>query len=115
MVFNREVDDALPLDNILKPEPRLRGLLMRLDRSKVKPWLFTNAYITHAERVLGLLGITDLFEGITYCDYGKMPLICKPNSAMYERAEEEAKAKGAEKCFFVGGFSSRIRHEHNFL
>ncbi|KAJ5505591.1 HAD-superfamily hydrolase subfamily IA variant 3 [Penicillium expansum] len=74
MVFNHEVDDALPLDSILRPSPTLRALLLRLDRSKVKPWLLTNAYISHAARVLKLLGIDDLFEGITYCDYGSLPL-----------------------------------------
>lgn len=69
--FNKEVDDALPLDIIIKPSHQLRQLLADIDKSKVKLWLFTNAYITHAQRVVRLLGIEDMFEGITYCDYNK--------------------------------------------
>jgi pyrimidine and pyridine-specific 5'-nucleotidase len=103
--FNREVDDALPLDSILKPDPHLRKLLEDLDPSKVKLWLLTNAFITHAERVVRLLGVDDLFEGMTFCDYGASKLICKPHPEMFEKAEQEAKASSTDQCFFVGKFS----------
>lgn len=102
LAFNREVDDALPLDNILKPDPKLRKLLESLDTTKVKPWLLTNAYVTHAKRVVELLGIEDLFEGVTYCDYGKLPLVCKPSQDMYAKAEKEAGAPSKDQCYFVG-------------
>ena len=100
--FNREVDDALPLDDILKPDATLRELLEDLDRTKVKPWLLTNAYVTHGKRVVRLLGVDDLFEGITYCDYSQPKLVCKPSTEMWEKAEKEAGASGIEKCYFVG-------------
>lgn len=100
--FNVEVDDALPLDSILKPDPKLRQLLESLDTSKVKPWLLTNAYVNHAKRVVGLLGVDDLFEGVTYCDYGQLPLVCKPSQDMYAKAEQEAGAPSTESCYFVG-------------
>jgi pyrimidine and pyridine-specific 5'-nucleotidase len=100
--FNYEVDDALPLDDILKPDPKLRKLLESLDTTKVKPWLLTNAYVSHGKRVVKLLGVEDLFEGITYCDYGQLPLVCKPSQEMYAKAEKEAGAPSAESCFFVG-------------
>ena len=45
--YNTKVDDALPLDDIIKPDPKLRTFLKTIDRTKVKLWLFTNAYITH--------------------------------------------------------------------
>ncbi|KAL9013800.1 MAG: hypothetical protein Q9173_001528 [Seirophora scorigena] len=77
--YNREVDDALPLDGLITPNPELRQLLEAIDTSKVKLWLFTNAHITHGQRVVRLLEIDDLFEGITFCDYRKMPFICKPH------------------------------------
>ncbi|KAL8840678.1 MAG: hypothetical protein Q9176_003791 [Flavoplaca citrina] len=99
--FNKEVDDALPLDDIITPNPQLRRLLADIDRTKVKLWLFTNAYITHAQRVIRLLGIEDMFEGITYCDYGKIPITCKPYTEMYRKAEIEAGASSADDCFFV--------------
>lgn len=100
--FNYEVDDALPLDSILKPDPKLRKLLESLDTSKVKPWLLTNAYVNHAKRVVRLLGIEDLFEGVTFCDYSQLPLVCKPSQEMYAKAEKEAGAPSTESCFFVG-------------
>lgn len=100
--FNRQVDDALPLDTILKPDPKLRAFLESFDRSKVKLWLLTNAYVTHGKRVVKLLGIADLFEGITYCDYGAEKLICKPHPDMYKKAEEQAGVPSTNKCYFVG-------------
>lgn len=102
--YNRKVDDALPLDDIITPDPVLRTLLEDMDRTKVKLWLFTNAHITHGKRVVKLLGIEDLFEGITYCDYGQETMICKPHAEMYDKAEAEAGAKSAEKCYFVGRY-----------
>lgn len=102
--FNREVDDALPLDSVITPDPQLRKLLADIDRTKVKPWLFTNAYINHAQRIIRLLGVEDMFEGITFCDYGKWPFVCKPHQEMYRKAEEEAGASSIEDCYFVGKF-----------
>lgn len=102
LAFNYEVDDALPLDDILKPDPKLRKLLESLDTTKVKPWLLTNAYVSHGKRVIKLLGVEDLFEGMTYCDYGQLPLVCKPSQEMYAKAEKEAGAPSTESCYFVG-------------
>ncbi|KAI4102261.1 MAG: hypothetical protein L6R37_004511 [Teloschistes peruensis] len=100
--YNREVDDALPLDGLITPNPDLRKLLEDIDTSSVKPWLFTNAYVTHGQRVVKLLGIEDLFEGMTFCDYNKLPFICKPHSEMFRKAEVEAGAPSTKNCYFVG-------------
>lgn len=102
MEYNSKVDDAIPLDGIIKPSPELKELLADLDRSKVKPWLFTNAYINHARRVVRLLEIEEYFEGVTYCDYSSIPLVCKPHTAMYQKAMKEAGVGKYEDCFFVG-------------
>lgn len=102
--YNRKVDDALPLDDIITPDPILRTLLEDMDRTKVKLWLFTNAHITHGKRVVKLLAVDDLFEGMTYCDYGQKTMICKPHAEMYDKAEVEAGAESVEKCYFVGQF-----------
>ncbi|KAF2239807.1 pyrimidine 5-nucleotidase [Viridothelium virens] len=99
--YNAKVDDALPLENIIQPDPRLRELLQDVDITKVKLWLFTNAYITHGKRVVRLLGIDDLFEGITYCDYGAERLLCKPHEDMYRKAQKEAGEKSPDECYFV--------------
>jgi pyrimidine and pyridine-specific 5'-nucleotidase len=100
--YNAKVDDALPLEGIIKPNPELRQLLEDIDKSKVKMWLLTNAYVNHAKRVLRLLGIEDLFEGLTYCNYAEQPLICKPDPRMFQRAMEQAGVERMEDCFFVG-------------
>ena len=107
MEFNTLVDDALPLDGVITPDPALKNLLEDMDKKKIKLWAFTNAYVTHAKRVLRLLGVEGLFEGVTYCDYGEWPFVCKPMGEMFEKAEREAgvtKEAGVEgaQCFFVG-------------
>lgn len=101
MEFNTLVDDALPLDGVITPDPALQNLLEDMDKNKIKLWAFTNAYVTHAKRVLRLLGVEELFEGVTYCDYAEWPLVCKPMGEMFEKAEREA-GVGRGECYFVG-------------
>ncbi|KAF2402015.1 pyrimidine 5-nucleotidase [Trichodelitschia bisporula] len=99
--FNAKVDDALPLEDVLKPDPKLRELLEDADKTKVRLWLFTNAYVNHGKRVVRLLGVDDLFEGITFCDYGASEFIAKPRPAMYEKAMREAGVNSVQDCYFV--------------
>jgi pyrimidine and pyridine-specific 5'-nucleotidase len=100
--YNRQVDDALPLESIISPDPELRQLLEDMDKTKVKLWLFTNAYVSHGQRVVRLLGVDDLFEGMTFCDYSQPVMICKPHAKMYEKAMNEAGVKEFNHCYFVG-------------
>jgi pyrimidine and pyridine-specific 5'-nucleotidase len=99
--YNRLVDDALPLENVLHRDEKLRSLLLSVDKTKVKLWLFTNAYLTHGLRVVKLLGVDDLFEGITYCDYSSPPLVCKPKREAYELAMRQSGAKDPAQCYFI--------------
>lgn len=102
--YNKEVDDALPLEHILRPDPALRLMLQSIDRTKVKKlWLFTNAYKNHGNRCVKLLGIDDLFDGITYCDYGQVPLICKPKAEMFDKVMKEAGVPfhRKDRCLYV--------------
>ena len=102
LAYNAEVDDALPLDGIIKKDDGLRRLLQSFDRSKVKLWLFTNGYVTHAKRVVRLLGVEDQFEGITFCDYSRVPLVAKPHDEIFDKAERQAGApSGGGGCYFV--------------
>ena len=110
LAYNREVDDALPLDDVIKPDPQLRTLLKDMDKRKVKLWLFTNAHITHARRVVRLLGVEDLFEGITYCDYAAKVLLAKPHKEMFDKAEREAGVTLREECYFVDDSALNCRH-----
>ncbi|KAJ5107202.1 hypothetical protein N7456_003877 [Penicillium angulare] len=112
MVYNHEVDDAIPLDLLLGQDRRLQDLLKRLDVGKVKPWLLTNAFINHADRVLKLLGVEEFFEGITYCDYGKAPIVCKPTQEMFKRAEQEAGVVIPGSCFLVDDSYQNCQSAH---
>jgi pyrimidine and pyridine-specific 5'-nucleotidase len=100
--YNKQVDDALPLESIIDPDPDLRKMLQDMDRSKVKLWLFTNAYVTHGKRVVRLLGVEDMFEGMTFCDYDREKMVCKPHPEMFEKAMREAGVSSPKDCYFVG-------------
>ncbi|KAF2027560.1 hypothetical protein EK21DRAFT_114647 [Setomelanomma holmii] len=84
--FNRVVDDALPLEELIRLDPEITQLFQDIDRTKVKLWLFTSAYINHARRVIRILGIGDHFDGLTYCDYGASAMRCKPHIDMFNKA-----------------------------
>ncbi|CAG9997782.1 unnamed protein product [Clonostachys byssicola] len=99
--YNAKVDDALPLEDIIKPDPELRALLQDIDKSKVTMWLLTNAYSTHGKRVVRLLGVDDLFEGLTFCDYAEEPLLCKPHPDMFKKAMRQAGVEEYGDCYFV--------------
>lgn len=104
MQYNQEVDDSLPLHKILKPDPELREMILNLKKSaKVKRlWLFTNAYKTHGLRVIRLLGLADLFDGLTFCDYSKQErFICKPDPRIFEKALHDAGVKDPRNAYFV--------------
>ncbi|RKU45775.1 hypothetical protein DL546_001823 [Coniochaeta pulveracea] len=99
--YNSKVDDALPLESVIKPDQELKDLLADIDRSKVKLWLFTNAYVTHGKRVIKLLELEDVFDGITYCDYASTPFVCKPQTEAFVRAMKQAGVEKMEDCFFI--------------
>ncbi|TAK11155.1 MAG: pyrimidine 5'-nucleotidase [Anaerolineae bacterium] len=71
----------LPLHKYISPDPTLRSALQSIPLPK---WIFTNADHSHATRVLRLVGIEDLFEGII--DVWKMDFIPKPDPIVYRRA-----------------------------
>lgn len=108
MKYNADVDDSLPLEDCLKEDKALREFLESIDRSQVRIWILTNAYINHAKRVLTLLGVADLFEGITFCDYREGELICKPYPEFYARAMREAGITDKKCCYFVDDSMTNI-------
>ncbi|SCU83016.1 LAFA_0D01288g1_1 [Lachancea sp. 'fantastica'] len=110
--YNKMVDDALPLHDILKPDPALREMLIKLRKSKKvdKMWLFTNAYKNHGLRCVRLLGVADLFDGITYCDYSQRDnLICKPDPQAFERAKLQSGLGDYKNAWFVDDSGSNIK------
>lgn len=101
MYFNKQVDDSLPLEDLLEEDVQLQQTFARFDRTKVKLWLLTNAHVTHAQRVVSILGVGQYFEGITFCDYASGKLVLKPSQKMYAVAERDADVGHAQQCFFV--------------
>ncbi|CCH61104.1 hypothetical protein TBLA_0E00430 [Henningerozyma blattae CBS 6284] len=110
--YNDMVDDALPLQDIIKPNLKLRQLLIKLRESKRfdKLWLFTNAYKNHALRCVRLLGIADMFDGITYCNYENYDaIICKPDSQAFEIAKLQSGLGDYRNCWFIDDSGNNIK------
>ncbi|WAQ88606.1 hypothetical protein PtA15_10A25 [Puccinia triticina] len=84
--YDKNCDLAIPLEDILSPDPKLRQLLLDIDRSKARVWCITNAYKTHALRVLKIMDLSDLFEGVVSCDYTNPNFHCKPEKEYYQEA-----------------------------
>jgi len=84
--YDKNCDLAIPLEDILSPDPKLRQLLMDIDRSKARVWCITNAYKTHALRVLKIMNLADLIEGVVSCDYTNFHFHCKPEKEYYQEA-----------------------------
>lgn len=109
--YNTMVDDSLPLQDILRPNWKLREILGRLKSAGRidKLWLFTNAYKNHGLRVVRLLGIADMFDGITYCDYSRTDtLICKPDQRAFEKAKLESGLGDYKNAWFVDDSAKNI-------
>lgn len=83
--YNRKVDDSLDLKLVLQYKPELREMLLQIKNSGEFDmlWLVTNAYKNHALRVVSFLGLGDIFDGLTYCDYSLIPIVCKPMKEFY--------------------------------
>ena len=116
MEYNKVVDDALPLDKILTPNPKLRNLLLDLKKSgKVERlWLFTNAYKNHGLKVIELLGLGDIFDGLSFCDYNNFPLICKPMEGAFEKAFIESGAVKKENVYFIDDSEINVKAARKF-
>ncbi|GJE84191.1 pyrimidine 5-nucleotidase [Phanerochaete sordida] len=99
--FDKKCDGSLPLEEMIKPDPHLRQLLQDIDRSKARVWALTNAYKTHAHRVLRILGVDDLIEGVIFCDYGNPKFSCKPEPQFYLDAMQKAAVSDPKKIFFI--------------
>lgn len=81
------------LEKFIGPDPELRDLLSTLPQSL---WVFTNADRNHAERVLDLLNIDDLFKGII--DINALDFQVKPHPQAYQRALKIANPPSPSMC-----------------
>ncbi|KEP55682.1 pyrimidine 5'-nucleotidase [Rhizoctonia solani 123E] len=106
--FDAKCDASLPLEELLAPDPAVRKLLEDVDPSKARIWALTNAYKTHAQRVLRILELEDLFEGLVFCDYEVKNFSCKPERRFYDEALAVAQTT-AEKSYFVDDNFGNVR------
>jgi putative hydrolase of the HAD superfamily len=85
----------IPLDTYLKPDPAVRSVLQECTQKKI---IFTNADRAHARRVLTVLGLDDLFEGVI--DILDISPYCKPMPQAFQIAIEKARVNPKE-CVFL--------------
>ena len=98
------VHDA-DLSDLIRPDDRLRAMLERLPGRRV---VFTNAPRAHAARVLGLLGISDVFEGVIALE--DLAYVPKPRAAAFETVLTRCGVAG-EDCFFVDDTRANVLAE----
>jgi len=97
-----DVDDYLayvhdvPLADYVTPNPILRPLIASLPTRNL---IFTNADIRHAERVLGILDLRDLFP--TIVDVKCVAPYCKPMPESFEIAMRIAGESDPSRCVMI--------------
>ncbi len=97
--YVHEVD----LSRQIQPDEQLKAALSSLPQEK---WIFTNASRQHAENVLGLLGIADLFEGVI--DVLDTEPWCKPHPEAFEIALKLAGGPKPAETLFVDDLESNL-------
>jgi putative hydrolase of the HAD superfamily len=86
----------LPLKDYLTPDPILRSVIASLPTRNL---IFTNADSAHAERVLTVLNLRDLFTGIV--DVNAIAPYCKPMPESFQIAMEAAGESDPSKCVMI--------------
>lgn len=109
--YDAFVDGGLPLEDILSPDKHLLDILKRC---KARLFVFTNAGLRHALRVLALLDLLHVFEAICYCDYAEEKFPAKPDHLAFERAMHHANIKNKESCYFVDDSETNVRAAMEF-
>jgi pyrimidine 5'-nucleotidase len=113
MHHHLDVDDYLayvhdvPLQEYLKPDPRLRQMLLSLPQHK---WIFTNADFQHSQRVLTALDLEGCFEGII--DIRRNEWICKPDDEAYRRAMAIAGETFPVRCLMLDDSTRNLEPAH---
>ncbi|AEA33344.1 pyrimidine 5'-nucleotidase [Hippea maritima] len=83
-----EYTHDIDLKGLIKPNPNLRQKLKQMEAVKIA---FTNAPLKHAEKVLSLLGVEDLF--IDIFDIISADFIGKPHKYPYVKIINQTKAE----------------------
>jgi len=97
----------LPLNDYMGPAPELRDLILSLPQ---KRWIFTNADIDHASRVLAALGLEGCFEGVI--DVRAIQFLCKPEPEAYQRALAIAGGPPPDQCVMLDDSVVNLQGAH---
>lgn len=97
--YVHEVD----LSEVIQPDQNLREVLSALPQQK---WIFTNASRQHADNVLGLLGIADLFMGVI--DVLDTEPWCKPHQQAFEIALKMAGGPEPAETLFIDDLETNL-------
>jgi len=87
---------SVDLSDYMAPDPALRKALESLPQPK---WIYTNASVAHAENVLGLMNLRDLFVDII--DVVATAPYCKPEKESYQIALNLIGNPKPEHCLFL--------------
>lgn len=86
----------LPLKSYIRPDKQVREMILSLPQHK---WIFTNADIVHAHRVLSAVNLEDCFDGIV--DIRATGFICKPEAEAYQLALSLAGETDPGRCILI--------------
>jgi pyrimidine 5'-nucleotidase len=86
----------LPLKEYLSPDSNQRSVIASLPTRK---WIFTNADIPHARRVLAALNLADLFEN--FVDVNAVAPYCKPMRESFQIALKLAGETDPARCVMI--------------
>ena len=99
----------LPLRDYLTPDPTLRPVIASIPTRK---WIFTNADVSHARRVLAALELDGLFDGIV--DVNAVAPYCKPMPESFRIAMESAGETDPARCAMIDDLSRTTRAAREF-
>ncbi len=86
----------VPLREYIRPNPGLRKAIESIPARK---FIFTNADANHARRVIEVVGLEGLFDGII--DVHAIAPYCKPMRESFELALEKAGSPAANTCVLL--------------
>ncbi len=99
----------VPIEDHLTAQPELYATLASYSQSK---FIFTNADIKYAERVLRSLGIDELFKGII--DIHTTAPYCKPHLEAYRIALDFIGETEPETCLFIDDLPRNLHAAKSF-
>ncbi|GIK08083.1 MAG: pyrimidine 5'-nucleotidase [Anaerolineaceae bacterium] len=99
----------LPLRDYLTPDPTLRPVIASIPTRK---WIFTNADVSHARRVLAALELDGLFDGIV--DVNAVAPYCKPMPESFRIAMESAGETDPARCAMIDDLPRTTRAAREF-